>query len=329
MITISIVTCVYNGATYIGRLFSSIEKITAFNIQHIIINDGSTDSTDEIVKEYKKRCPDNISIIYKKIDNIGLGGATDIALKMIDGDYWTWINCDDWYLDNPFEDAVANLKNTNYDFVQLNYSTYKKIEDDFVLVNEYRIPEQLKKDYSNIVKLRKRLYSFSLDYVHYLVRTSSFKKINNKMSIFPFKGTQDVQLAYQIYGNLKGSFLIKPVVAFYDRNDSLFNKSHYDMFDYVNAGIKSLELLSISTKIINQQVKLSLAGYYGSLLFNSFLKGNYEDIMKLTSLCKKYQKGIFIKNKRYLDKKVQFIIFVAHLPLGRKLLKILRWRISK
>lgn len=51
---ISIITCVYNGEKYITRLFESVLNMGYPNIEHIIVNDGSTDGTEDIVFKYKK-----------------------------------------------------------------------------------------------------------------------------------------------------------------------------------------------------------------------------------------------------------------------------------
>lgn len=122
---VSIITCVYNGEKYITKLLDSVLNMGYKNIEHIIVNDGSTDSTDIVIKKYidlyKNKNGSNLYIKYIKQDNIGLGGATNVGLKNITGEYFTWINCDDWYEEKAFFGPIEILeKRHRLDYVQLN-----------------------------------------------------------------------------------------------------------------------------------------------------------------------------------------------------------------
>ncbi len=65
-IKISIIVPVYNGQKYIRTCLDSILNQTYKNIELIIINDGSTDETDKICKEYEIK-DDRIKYLYKKM----------------------------------------------------------------------------------------------------------------------------------------------------------------------------------------------------------------------------------------------------------------------
>ena len=52
---VTIYTCVYNGEKTLHRVFKSVENITYPNIEHIIVNDGSTDNTEALIQEYSKK----------------------------------------------------------------------------------------------------------------------------------------------------------------------------------------------------------------------------------------------------------------------------------
>ena len=62
---VSVYTCVYNGERTIHRVFESMENLNYPNIEHIIVNDGSTDQTDVLIQEYIERVSSNVK--YQKM----------------------------------------------------------------------------------------------------------------------------------------------------------------------------------------------------------------------------------------------------------------------
>ena len=71
---VSVYTCVYNGERTIHRVFESMKKLDYPNIEHVIVNDGSTDKTDELVQEYISQV--SFAVKYHKKEN---GGITALS----------------------------------------------------------------------------------------------------------------------------------------------------------------------------------------------------------------------------------------------------------
>ena len=66
---VSVYTCVYNGEKTIHRVFESMKQLDYPNFEHVIVNDGSTDSTEELVKQYIKEA--KFPVKYHKKENGG------------------------------------------------------------------------------------------------------------------------------------------------------------------------------------------------------------------------------------------------------------------
>ena len=64
----SIIIPCYNSEKYIPKALESIKNQVYKNLELVIINDGSTDKTEEAVLDFKKSNPD-INVVYKKIEN--------------------------------------------------------------------------------------------------------------------------------------------------------------------------------------------------------------------------------------------------------------------
>lgn len=90
---ISIIIPIYNVEKYLKRCLDSVEKQIYTNLEIILINDGSTDSSLTIAKEYAKR-DGRIKIFSEK--NCGLSAARNLGLKHATGKYITFIDSDDY-----------------------------------------------------------------------------------------------------------------------------------------------------------------------------------------------------------------------------------------
>ena len=90
---ISVIVPVYNVEKYLNRCVDSIINQTYSNLEIILINDGSTDTSGKICDEYKKR-DNRIQVIHQK--NGGLSAARNAGIDIATGKYLTFIDSDDW-----------------------------------------------------------------------------------------------------------------------------------------------------------------------------------------------------------------------------------------
>lgn len=109
---VSILTPAYNSGTFIARLLKSVLSQTYPNVSMLIIDDGSTDNTEDVVRSFiplfEKRGY-KLSII--KQENAGQSSAINNGLKLVDGEFLAWPDSDDFYAtDEAIEKMVAALK---------------------------------------------------------------------------------------------------------------------------------------------------------------------------------------------------------------------------
>ena len=89
---LTIIVPAYNVFEYIERCIRSLNYQSYMNFKIIIVNDGSTDDTEEICKKYLSN--GNIKYIYQ--ENQGLGAARNTGLKYVDTPYVSFLDSDDW-----------------------------------------------------------------------------------------------------------------------------------------------------------------------------------------------------------------------------------------
>lgn len=108
----SVVIACYNCEEYLEDTITSLLKQTLpfkENIQVILVNDGSTDNTEEICKKYLSQYPENI--IYTYQENQGQAVARNSGLKHATGDYINFLDSDDKFSSNTFEEVLNFFKN--------------------------------------------------------------------------------------------------------------------------------------------------------------------------------------------------------------------------
>lgn len=109
---VSCLIITYNQEHFIDETINSVLNQDYENLEIVISDDGSTDSTPEILESYQKRFPDKIKILTRQ-ENLGITKNTNRALHLCAGDYIALIGGDDlwlpskvtkqieWFLANP------------------------------------------------------------------------------------------------------------------------------------------------------------------------------------------------------------------------------------
>lgn len=110
---VSIIIPVYNAEDTIERCIDSILRQTYKNWELLIINDGSNDRTESIIK--KNYCDSRIFIFNQK--NQGAAQSRNRGLDLCKGNYITYIDADDWIENDYLEELIINIKMSNSDMV--------------------------------------------------------------------------------------------------------------------------------------------------------------------------------------------------------------------
>lgn len=117
---ISIIVPVYNMEKYLEKCVDSILKQTYQNLEIILVNDGSKDSSGLMCDEYADK-DQRIKVIHQK--NAGLSAARNIGINTATGNYLSFVDSDDWIDPQTYEVLVENIKKSSIaepDMVRFN-----------------------------------------------------------------------------------------------------------------------------------------------------------------------------------------------------------------
>ena len=114
-VLLSIIIPVYNTELYLEKCLNSVLKSVPIKTEIIIINDGTKDNSEEIIKKYEKKYPTIIK--YYKKQNGGLSHTKNYGLEKAKGKYIGFVDSDDYIKENMFDVMLKKALIENADIV--------------------------------------------------------------------------------------------------------------------------------------------------------------------------------------------------------------------
>lgn len=214
---ISVIVPIYNVEQYLDRCVESIVNQTYQNLEIILVNDGSTDSSGKKCDEWEKK--DNRIVVIHK-ENGGLSDARNIGLKMAKGEFIGFIDSDDLINKRMYQELLNLIIQKDADIAECKWVTF---EEDFELANiEINSKELI-------------LYSTEealLELIHQRnIKQTVVNKLYRKRIItvsFPVgKINEDEYWTYRIIGNAAKVIFLNSVLYYYfQRSDSIMHTSY-------------------------------------------------------------------------------------------------------
>lgn len=126
---VSIILPVYNGADSVSDSIDSVLNQTYGNLELIIVNDCSTDGTDQIIEKYAKQ--DARIIIIHNVMNQKLPRSLNVGFQAATGEYLTWTSDDNIYRESAIERMVYELEyDSDAGMVYTDYTFVNELENE-------------------------------------------------------------------------------------------------------------------------------------------------------------------------------------------------------
>ncbi len=217
---VSIISPCFNGEKYISYYLESVLAQSYSNIELILVNDASTDSTEDIVKSYIPKFEGRgYSLIYiRQEENKGQAAAINQGLKIFSGEYFTWMDSDDIYYKNAIKNKVEYLEqNPNIDFVVnwgeiVNSSNLNKRRG--ILKREK--PEGTDEFFKDLIDEHNVVFCPGSIFV----RTQIIKELIKNLQIYESREGQNWQLMLPLAYSCKCGYLEQILFKYVIHNDS-------------------------------------------------------------------------------------------------------------
>lgn len=223
---ISVIIPVYNSEKYINKCVESLINQSYKNLDIVLIDDGSTDSSGKICDEYAKQDL-RIQVFHQK--NGGPSKARNYGLKKAQGEYITFVDSDDWLVENAIEKCYEVIKTEDSDILIFNLD-FKHKEDD-----DKKIFGSKKRNMSQDEILNHLLAPAKYNNKCLLALTGSVCKIYKKSiigdKIFPenIDYAEDMCFFYSLIWRAKKISYIPDILYMYvERKDSLSHNKRKD-----------------------------------------------------------------------------------------------------
>ena len=268
-----IVIPTYNYANYLTKTLESCVTQSYKNLEIIIIDDGSIDNTESIVRNI---IDSRVSYYYQQ--NQGVSSARNRGLKLAKGDFITFLDADEYLSDNSIEQRLQGmLSNSAVDFVIS--SACSTDDTGHISVHQYNIHKDTISNRLCEELLLKRLpYTTSA----IMIRTKHARKFQ-----FPIGLSNGEDLVYfsKVFFETKGYFLSKPTVVTCSHSDSLrhnieilkkqgidlvdaiFDDPYFEgKLDYIKAGFTADRCLELFRRFYRSGDKTLAREYYGKAI---------------------------------------------------------------
>ena len=302
---LSVIVPVYNAGEDLKRCIDSILNATYENMEILLVDDGSTDSSLEICNEYAKN-DKRIKVFHQ--ENKGQSAARNLALDNMNGDYVAFVDSDDWINPNIYEFAIKKLEETKADVMDFECKKVKQYENNSnESVEKYDI-----KEYKEDEILERYLYAgltlkncpFSL--CRKIFKTKAFGKVR-----FPEgRINEDIIGVYKVLTNCKFMLETKYVGYYYFQNNKSTTRRGLKLkdLDLIKACDEIIELSKDKNKNIKKYAKIKRARSDFSLLAKIAYYG-VEEKIDVKQIAQKLTKSI---RKNYL------LLIFSPIPINRK-----------
>lgn len=232
---VSVIVPVYNVENYLAKCLDSLVNQTLQNIEIIVVNDGSSDGSEEIIRQYSEKCQDKIKAFTK--ENGGLSDARNFGIDSATGDYYGFVDSDDYVSETMFEEmlnlaeehhaemVICNIQKVDeHGHITQKLTQIPNMPEKIDVVTHFSVFSDLsyfacnklfRKELFEGKRFKKGVHFEDIQLVpqlllecktlaqtqsyhyQYLERTDSISKTHNEKGLDILKAVEDVEIAFQ------------------------------------------------------------------------------------------------------------------------------------
>ncbi len=226
---VSIITPSYNSERFISKTIDSVLSQTYQNWEMIIVDDVSTDNSNEIIESYIKK--DSRIKLIKLIKNRGPAVARNIAIKEAKGRYIAFLDADDLWHPEKLKKQICFMNANNYGLTYTNYETINENGDKLNTI----VMSPKKLSYNQLLKSNK---------IGCLTVIYDIKKIG-KIYMPLIKKRQDYGLWLKILKKIDYAYNVNEVLGIYRIMSNSISSNKIDLLKYNYSLFREHEKFSV------------------------------------------------------------------------------------
>lgn len=247
-IKISVIVPCYNQAVFLEDCISSLINQTYQNWECILVNDGSSDDTEEKAIEWQKR---DSRIKYVKKTNGGLSSARNTGIQNASGNFIQFLDCDDFLYKEKFEKSIQridSLTNTVVitDFKRFDDSTKTDLPPHCTLEEKYFNQKDILLKWDNTFSIPIHCALFSKDIVEKY-------KFNEEL-----RAKEDWIFWLQVYGDNPTTHFIKEYLLAYRMSSAGMTNNEFFMYENKMKAFEKLEQVILDKELLRTFFKENL-----------------------------------------------------------------------
>lgn len=304
----SVIIPMYNSEKYLEACLDSVLNQRLKEIKIILINDGSTDNSENIVNKYIKKYN---NIKYIKTENFGQGHARNIGLKYIEGSYVGFVDSDDIIDENMFEEMYDLAIEKDLDMVICNheycYETYSA-------PNEINVEENKIYNQNEIIDMFLTEDSINGFSCNKIVKREIIE--NNNIKFEENMKYEDIPTIFQLILNCKKfSIIDKAFYKYIQREDSTTGSFNLEKLTQFFEALKKVDRLASKYNI--KVDKNAMQFYFLKEALSIYATNNNKGFENyLASIIKEYSKNLLTNNR--ISGKMKIKIILLKIMNGRK-----------
>jgi glycosyltransferase involved in cell wall biosynthesis len=216
---VSIIVPCYNQAQYLDEALQSVIDQTYQNWECIIVNDGSPDNAEFVVKQWLAK---DSRFVYLYKENGGLSSARNAGLDNANGDYIQFLDADDLLNPNKFYESIEEinlLKSYDNTIIITNYKMFKKD-----IYDKGMYYSTIKNEYLNLKSL---LYKWDIEFtipIHCALFSSNL--FRNLRFSEELKAKEDWLMWISVFSKKPFIFFINEILVYYRLHENSMSQSN-------------------------------------------------------------------------------------------------------
>jgi len=306
MIKVSVVVPAYNVEKYLGKCLDSLVEQTLKDIEIIVVNDGSTDGTKNILEEYAKKYPKKIKAF--NIKNSGPGGSRNFGISKASGEYIGFIDSDDYADTDMFEKLYKKASSKNFDIAVCDVTCVNG-ETQSVISSLYE------NDLFNKQEIKNHMLRFYPVVWNKIYKREIFKHLKFKKDVW----YEDVDFLYKLIPYLNNIGVIKePLINYVQREGAITKTFDTRAYYYIENWNNLIDFYKQNN--FYDEYKIEVEYCYLRYICNTFSKtlaktGNLKMFFEGISIAKRNIKDNFPKyrHNKFLYKPSSILMFLNNL----------------